>query len=111
MSTEKHSAVLIPGDGIGPEVSTAVQRVFTAVDAPIEWSQHVAGISALEAGHDVLPDETVEAISTAGIALKGTVHYTGGRRFYLGKCTASKKAKSVCSRETCPKPQWSDDAI
>ena len=71
MSTEKHSAVLIPGDGIGPEVSTAVQRVFTAVEAPIEWSQHLAGISALEAGHDVLPDETVEAISTAGIALKG----------------------------------------
>lgn len=71
MSSDKHSAVLIPGDGIGPEVSTAVQRVFTAVDAPIEWSQHLAGISALEAGHDVLPDATVEAISAAGIALKG----------------------------------------
>ena len=31
-----HSAVLIPGDGIGPEVTAAVQRVFRAAEAPIE---------------------------------------------------------------------------
>jgi len=71
MTKKNHTAVLIPGDGIGPEVSSAVKRVFTSVDAPIEWDEQLAGIAALEAGQDVLPDKTVEAISHAGVALKG----------------------------------------
>ncbi|MCA9217132.1 MAG: isocitrate/isopropylmalate dehydrogenase family protein [Planctomycetales bacterium] len=71
MTNKKHSAVLIPGDGIGPEVSSAVIRVFEAVDAPIQWAEHLAGIAALDAGDDVLPNSTVEAISAAGVALKG----------------------------------------
>ena len=41
-----HQAVLIPGDGIGPEVTEAVQRVLEASDAPIEWVQHQAGLAA-----------------------------------------------------------------
>lgn len=71
MTDKQHTAVLVPGDGIGPEVSSAVKQVFNAVGAPIQWSEHLAGIAALEAGHDVLPDETVEAISQTGVALKG----------------------------------------
>lgn len=67
----RHEVVLIPGDGIGPEVATAVQRVLEAADAPVRWTEHHAGVSALEQGKDVLPDETVEAIREHGLALKG----------------------------------------
>ncbi|HME95943.1 MAG TPA: isocitrate/isopropylmalate family dehydrogenase, partial [Methylomirabilota bacterium] len=67
----RHQVVLIPGDGIGPEVTAAVQRVLKAVEAPIEWVEHVAGLSAIERGRDALPTETLDAIRTHAVALKG----------------------------------------
>jgi isocitrate dehydrogenase (NAD+) len=67
-----HTAVLIPGDGIGPEVSTAVLRVFEAAAAPVKFVEHHAGVAALESGYrDVLPEDTLEAIRHFHVALKG----------------------------------------
>ena len=66
-----HSAVLIPGDGIGPEITVAVRRILDAAGAPIEWVERKAGVAALEDGPDVLPESTTEAIEHHGIALKG----------------------------------------
>jgi isocitrate dehydrogenase (NAD+) len=63
--------VLIPGDGIGPEVAQAVRAVFEAVGAPVAWVEHQAGVAALESGRDVLPSETIDAIRTHRVALKG----------------------------------------
>ncbi len=68
---EKHTVVLIPGDGIGPEVATAVQQILAAAGAPLEWEERLAGIAAIDAGSDVLPAETLEAIERHGVALKG----------------------------------------
>ncbi len=68
---KKHSAVLIPGDGIGPEITAAVRRILDAAGAPIEWVERKAGVAALEDGPDVLPESTMEAIEHYGIALKG----------------------------------------
>jgi isocitrate dehydrogenase (NAD+) len=68
----KHPAVLIPGDGIGPEVTAAVCRILNAAAAPIEWIEQQAGVAALQAGGgDVLPAQTLDAIVRAGVALKG----------------------------------------
>jgi len=67
-----HTAVLIPGDGIGPEVSGAAKRVLRAAGAEINWVERYAGVAALERGaDDVLPAETTNAILEHGIALKG----------------------------------------
>lgn len=67
-----HTCVLIPGDGIGPEVAAAARRVLEASGAEIEWVQRPAGASAIDEGHDnVLPEVTVEAILEHGVALKG----------------------------------------
>jgi isocitrate dehydrogenase (NAD+) len=67
-----HTAVLIPGDGIGPEVTMAARTVLEAAGAGIQWEQHDAGLGAIEAGHDrVLPESTVEAIRQHKVALKG----------------------------------------
>ncbi len=67
----RHEAVLIPGDGIGPEVTAAVRRIFEAAGAPIEWVECRAGLAALERGEDVLPRETLDAITRLQVALKG----------------------------------------
>ena len=71
-----HGCVLIPGDGIGPEVVGAARRIIDAAlaggDSSIDWVEHDAGTAALEKGHaDLLPDETVQAILERGTALKG----------------------------------------
>ncbi len=66
-----HQVVLIPGDGIGPEVTQAVQRILEAAGAPLEWEERQAGIVALESSGEVLPAETVEAIQRYQVALKG----------------------------------------
>ncbi len=66
-----HPIVVIPGDGIGPEVTVAVQRIMQAAQAPVEWMERQAGITALETQGDVLPKETLELIARLGVALKG----------------------------------------
>ena len=66
-----HEVVLIPGDGIGPEVTRAVQRILEAAGAPLEWEERQAGIVALESHGEVLPAETIEAIQRHQVALKG----------------------------------------
>lgn len=68
---KKHPVVLIPGDGIGPEVMYAAKRVIDASGAPIQWQEHAAGISAFEEHGDVLPETTLQAIQTCQTAIKG----------------------------------------
>ena len=68
----KHTIVIIPGDGIGPEVSEAMRRILAAANAEIQWIERYAGLAALDRGaKDVLPAETVEAILEHGVAIKG----------------------------------------
>ncbi|MFW6061155.1 MAG: isocitrate/isopropylmalate dehydrogenase family protein [Phycisphaeraceae bacterium] len=69
--SDLHEAVLIPGDGIGPEVSRAVCRVLEAADAPVRFHEHHAGLAALDAGEDVMPQATLDAIRRCHVALKG----------------------------------------
>ena len=64
-------AVLIPGDGIGPEITDAVLSVLDAAGADIDWIRCDAGLAALESGDDVLPEATIEAIEHHKVALKG----------------------------------------
>ncbi len=66
-----HDVVLIPGDGIGPEVTAAARKILEAVAAPLSFQVHRAGLAALEQGEEVLPQSTVEAIQHCGVALKG----------------------------------------
>jgi isocitrate dehydrogenase (NAD+) len=76
-----HTAVLIPGDGIGPEVSHAVREIFAAAAAPVEFVEHLAGEVALKEGHaELLPKTTLEAIRQHKVALKGpcTTPIAGG---------------------------------
>jgi len=77
-----HTVVLIPGDGIGPEVSSAVRTVLEAASAPVRFVEHHAGEAALLHGHkDLLPEETLDAIRHHHVALKGPCTTPIGKGF------------------------------
>src|SRR5437588_13091056 len=78
----KHTIVLIPGDGIGPEVTSAAKRVLEAAGLSVEWVELPAGATALEQGFDnVLPERTLAAIKMHKVALKGPVTTPVGKGF------------------------------
>ena len=77
-----HTIVLIPGDGIGPEVTSATRRVLEAAGLDVQWVELPAGATAVEHGYeDVLPQETLSAIRTHKVALKGPVTTPVGTGF------------------------------
>jgi isocitrate dehydrogenase (NAD+) len=77
-----HSIVLIPGDGIGPEVTAATRHILEAAGLSVDWVELPAGVTALEQGFDnVLPQRTVAAIKAHKVALKGPVTTPVGKGF------------------------------
>ncbi len=66
-----HRVTLIPGDGIGPEVTAAAARVIAATGVEIEWETQLAGLAAIGKHGNPLPDETIESIRRNRVALKG----------------------------------------
>ena len=76
-----HKITLIPGDGIGPEVTEAVLRILSASGVPIDWERHDAGILALETHKTPLPPELIASIQKNKVALKGPVTTPIGEGF------------------------------
>jgi isocitrate dehydrogenase (NAD+) len=66
-----YKVTLIPGDGIGPEVSGAAQRVLDASGVGFEWDVREAGMTALESQGDVLPEATLDSLKANKVGLKG----------------------------------------
>ena len=64
-------AILIPGDGIGPEITAATLSVLSRLGAPFVWETCDAGLKAFEAGGTALPQRTLDGIRGTGLALKG----------------------------------------
>ncbi|MDX1619172.1 MAG: isocitrate/isopropylmalate family dehydrogenase [Balneolaceae bacterium] len=76
-----HDIVLIPGDGIGPEITEAVTTILDEAGAEINWIECIAGLTAQEKMDNPLPDETLEAIDTYRLALKGPLTTPVGSGF------------------------------
>jgi isocitrate dehydrogenase (NAD+) len=76
-----HVITLIPGDGIGPEVTAAVVRIFRIAGLDIEWERHDAGVAAFERHKTSLPAELLESITRNRVALKGPVTTPIGEGF------------------------------
>ncbi len=66
-----HSVTLIPGDGIGPEITEATLAVVDATGVEIAWDRQVAGGVAVERRGAALPDPCIDAIRATRVALKG----------------------------------------
>jgi isocitrate dehydrogenase (NAD+) len=76
-----HRVTLIPGDGIGPEVTEAVIRVVAAAGVEVEWDRHDAGVEALRTSGSPLPQALLDSITARGVALKGPVTTPIGEGF------------------------------
>lgn len=68
-----HKVTLIPGDGIGPEVTTATVRMLEATGLKFEWEQFEAGAEAYEKYKEYIPQALHESIERTRVALKGPV--------------------------------------
>ena len=77
----KHKITLIPGDGIGPEVTGATISVLRATGFAAEWETFVVGAEALSRYGDPLPNDLIEAIKRNKVALKGPVATPVGTGF------------------------------
>lgn len=75
------TVVLLPGDGIGPSIASAVVRVLDAAGADVDWQIHHAGAETIASHGDTLPESTLAAIRTTGIALKGPITTPVGKGF------------------------------
>jgi isocitrate dehydrogenase (NAD+) len=73
MESMEHRVTLIPGDGIGPEVTRATVRIVDASGAKIQWETFAAGSEAYEKFHEYIPKELIESIQTTRVGLKGPV--------------------------------------
>lgn len=73
---------VIPGDGIGPEITAQVLRVLKAVQAPFAYQEHPAGEMALKTHGSLLPESTIQAIEKTKLAIKGptTTPVGGGHK-------------------------------
>ncbi|HEX7019188.1 MAG TPA: isocitrate/isopropylmalate family dehydrogenase [Gemmatimonadaceae bacterium] len=72
---------LIPGDGIGPSISSATVRILEAAGADIEWDSQVAGMAGVAKCGDPIPDATLDSIKRTGLALKGPLETPVGEGF------------------------------
>jgi isocitrate dehydrogenase (NAD+) len=77
----KHVITLIPGDGIGPEVSESVVRIFKVAGLDIEWERHDAGVIAFEKTGETLPAALLDSVKRNKVALKGPVTTPIGQGF------------------------------
>jgi isocitrate dehydrogenase (NAD+) len=75
------TVTLIPGDGIGPEISRATVRILAAAGADIEWDEQVAGVAGVSRFGDPMPDQTLDSIRRTCLALKGPLETPVGAGF------------------------------
>ncbi len=72
---------LIPGDGIGPSISDATVQILEAAGADIEWDVRLAGLAAVSAHGNPMPDATLDSIRQTRVALKGPLETPVGEGY------------------------------
>ncbi len=76
-----YAIALLPGDGIGPEITKAAVGVLEATGLSFQWDEQLAGVTAIDVTGSPLPDATVESIRRHRIALKGPLTTPVGTGF------------------------------
>ncbi|AGB42173.1 NAD-dependent isocitrate dehydrogenase [Halobacteroides halobius DSM 5150] len=76
-----YNVTLIPGDGIGPEITEAVQQIISAAGVDIKWQTVNAGANVMEEYGTPLPEEVLQSIKKNKVALKGPITTPVGSGF------------------------------
>src|SRR5713101_5279749 len=87
----EHKAILIRGDGTGPELAEAIIRIIEASGVRIKWEDADAGEQCLLAGEPIVPERTIEAIRRTKVALKGPISTPVGKGSVSANVTLRKK--------------------
>lgn len=77
----RKTITVIPGDGIGPEITAATLSVLDSLGCDLDYEEHLAGVSALDAGMELIPAETLNSIERCKVALKGPLTTPVGEGF------------------------------
>ena len=86
-----HTVTLIPGDGIGPEVTNAMVKVVEASGAKINWEKVQAGEAVIEKYNTAIPDYVIDSIKKNKVAIKGPITTPVGRGFKSVNVTLRQK--------------------
>eukprot|EP00871_Galdieria_phlegrea_P001905 jgi/Galph1/2715/GphlegSOOS_G1397.1 len=78
-STARFRVTLFPGDGIGPEISKAVQDIFAAAEVPVDWEVYNVSTKTVKPGEDLIPKEALDAVKRNGYGLKGPLETPIGK--------------------------------
>lgn len=92
---------LLKGDGIGPEISTSVKKIFEAAHAPISWEEHEVYNKAMNLEGDLLSDQTINSIIKNKVALKGPFMTPIGKGFRSLNVTLRKKLQLYANVRPC----------
>src|SRR5690349_6528997 len=76
-----HKVTLIAGDGIGPEIISAVKVVFAALQAPVEWEEENAGLITWQEKGELLPQSLLRSLERNRVGLKGPITTPVGEGF------------------------------
>ncbi len=86
-----HKAVIIRGDGTGPDIADSVIKIIGASGAQIDWEEADAGEKCLQAGEPIVPERTIDAIRRIKVALKGPISTPVGKGSVSANVTLRKK--------------------
>jgi isocitrate dehydrogenase (NAD+) len=96
-----HTVTLIPGDGVGPEISDATRRVIEATGVPINWEIQEAGEEVFEKEGSPLPQRVIESIKKNKVAIKGPVTTPVGKGFRSVNVTLRQNLDLYCCLRPC----------
>lgn len=107
---------VLPGDGIGPEVVSAAQKVLSATGVPFEWEECPLGEEALKKFGRDIPQETIDSLARTKLALKGPTNTPVGEGHSSINVFLRKEAGLFCNLRTIRsmpgvKSHYSDVAI
>ncbi|PTX22322.1 isocitrate dehydrogenase (NAD+) [Pontibacter mucosus] len=72
---------LIPGDGIGPEITEAVKAIFSAANVPVQWEEENAGQTTFDSIGELIPATLIASLEKNKVALKGPITTPVGKGF------------------------------
>ncbi|MBC6991687.1 MULTISPECIES: isocitrate/isopropylmalate dehydrogenase family protein [Hymenobacter] len=76
-----HLITLIPGDGIGPEITKAVTDIFAAAQVPVQWEEQNAGQTTFDQSGELIPQALLDSLEKNRVALKGPITTPVGKGF------------------------------
>ena len=95
-----YRVTLLPGDGIGPEVATAMRSCVDATGVKIDWEEVMVGAPAIAKSGTPLPQEAIDSVRKNKVAIKGPIETPIGKGFRYARPSILRVQKRSTRRST-----------